>query len=222
MPVTEIVKKIDAYLASLRQARELLLSPVLEPHRKSSPLLQRRDKIENTAAPAASRPRANKVKTTAAALKTVRKAAKEHVAAKPVSRTANSGIHSEPKPTNPNSEPAKAAPAEVLPPPQVVKAEILAPAPRRGVRGIRPAARRTPKPAVHPKVEAVKPAIALAGSMHSKIVVVSAEEARRERDRPPVRPETKRPRLPSSGLSGRLAFEALFNDANDSSKNSER
>ena len=66
------------------------------------------------------------------------------------------------------------------------------------------------KSALGAKPEAPKPAIALAGPMSSKIVVVSPEQVQREREaaRPVVRP----PRLPGTGLTGRQAFEALFKD----------
>jgi hypothetical protein len=59
--------------------------------------------------------------------------------------------------------------------------------------------------------EKIKPASALAGPVYSRVVVVSAEEVKRERDRA-VHSEVRRHRLPATGLSGRLAFEALFKD----------
>jgi hypothetical protein len=66
-------------------------------------------------------------------------------------------------------------------------------------------------------LEKSKPAIALAGPVHSRIVVVSAEQAQRERERA-AQSEVRRPRPPGTGLTGKLAFEALFNDGNDASK----
>ena len=59
------------------------------------------------------------------------------------------------------------------------------------------------------KHDAAKPAIALAGHSGARIVVVPADEVRRERERA-AQPEVRRPRVPASGLTGRLAFEALF------------
>jgi hypothetical protein len=53
--------------------------------------------------------------------------------------------------------------------------------------------------------------------MSSKVVVVSAEQVQREREQA-AHPTIRRPRTPSSGLSGRLAFEALFKDETDPSK----
>lgn len=55
----------------------------------------------------------------------------------------------------------------------------------------------------------IEPATALAGAMPSRVVVVSAEELKREREQAANR-ELHRPRMPATGLSGRLAFEALF------------
>jgi hypothetical protein len=70
---------------------------------------------------------------------------------------------------------------------------------------------QTAKPALGSTPDALKPAIALAGSPNTKIVVVSAEQVKRERGQ--VAPRAPlRPRPPASGLSGRLAFAVLFND----------
>jgi len=68
---------------------------------------------------------------------------------------------------------------------------------------------RTSKSNSGTKLDAAKPAIALAGAAGAKIVVVPAEQVRREREQA-ARPEVRRPRVPASGLTGRLAFEALF------------
>jgi hypothetical protein len=68
---------------------------------------------------------------------------------------------------------------------------------------------RTSKSKAGTTPDAAKPAIALAGPAGAKIVVVPAEQVRRERERA-AQPEVRRPRVPSSGLTGRLAFEALF------------
>lgn len=69
------------------------------------------------------------------------------------------------------------------------------------------------------RAPSTKPAIALAGPMNAKIVVVSAAQAQREREEA-TRPLPQKPRVPATGLSGRRAFEALFGDLNDASKNS--
>lgn len=68
--------------------------------------------------------------------------------------------------------------------------------------------RRTLKPAATTP-DPAKATNALAGPVNSKIVVVPAEQVRRERERA-AHPEVRRPGVPASGLTGRLAFEALF------------
>jgi hypothetical protein len=68
---------------------------------------------------------------------------------------------------------------------------------------------RTPKSNPGTKPDGPKPAIALASPAGAKIVVVPAEQVRRERDQA-AQPEVRRPRVPASGRTGRLAFEALF------------
>ena len=59
--------------------------------------------------------------------------------------------------------------------------------------------------------DAIKPAIALAGHMNTKVVVISVEQLQRERERA-AHSAPQRPRRPAAGLSGRLAFAALFKD----------
>jgi hypothetical protein len=68
---------------------------------------------------------------------------------------------------------------------------------------------RTPKSNPGIKPDATKPAIALAGPAGARIVVVPAEQVRREREQA-AQPKVQRPRVLGTGLTGRLAFEALF------------
>jgi hypothetical protein len=56
---------------------------------------------------------------------------------------------------------------------------------------------------------------AISGSALSKVVVVSAEEVRKAREQA-AHPIVKTPRISVAGLSGRKAFEALFNDESNS------
>ncbi len=82
-------------------------------------------------------------------------------------------------------------------------------------RGPRESAR--PSRARSPKVsEPTQGTGALVGSVNSKIVVVSPEQARRERERP-AQPEIQPRTVFKSGLTGRLAFESLFKDTSDRS-----
>lgn len=91
------------------------------------------------------------------------------------------------------------------------------PAPDRDISLQRTQRRPVTKRTFGATLEHAKPAIALAGRVPSKIVVVSAEQAQRERDRA-AQSVVQRPRLPAIGLTGRAAFEALFNDGSDTSK----
>jgi hypothetical protein len=102
-------------------------------------------------------------------------------------------------------QPAIAQPAPAVPLSVVIK-KLPSKGPSTAVRSVR---HRTPKPAAGTKPEGPKPAIALAGPMSARIVVVPAEQVRREREQA-AHPEPKRPRPRRSGLTGRLAFEALF------------
>jgi hypothetical protein len=102
-------------------------------------------------------------------------------------------------------QPAIAQPERVIPQSVVVK-RLFSKAPSTSIRSVR---HRTSKSNASTKPNAAKPAIALAGSAGAKIVVVPAEQVRREREQA-AHPEVRRPRVPASGLTGRLAFEALF------------
>jgi hypothetical protein len=220
MPVTEIVKEIDAYLLSLRQARDLLLAPAIKPALAVPTLPKRRAMIDKTTAAPTRRLRAQKVSPPTAANQIGREAVKNRAAANSVPRPASPVIHRELAPRILQSEPAQPAPNQTVATQEVQISNPIVSRVRTAARVIRSKPRKAPKPAASPKEEVVKPAIALAGSMNSKIVVLSAEEARRQRDRTPAAPEVKRPRVPSTGLSGKLAFEALFSDMNDSRKSS--
>jgi hypothetical protein len=82
--------------------------------------------------------------------------------------------------------------------------------PSKGPRGsIRSVRFRSPKSNPSTKPDAAKPAIALAGPAGARIVVVPAEQVRREREQALQR-RVPRPRVRGAGLTGRLAFEALF------------
>jgi hypothetical protein len=60
-------------------------------------------------------------------------------------------------------------------------------------------------------------AIGPTGPVHFKIVVVPAEQARRERERV-AQSAVHRPHVAATGLTGKAAFEALFKDGGDTSK----
>lgn len=101
-------------------------------------------------------------------------------------------------------------PAIAQPGPSIPQSFVIKRLPSKGSRtSIRSVRHRTPKSNAGAKPDDPKPAIALAGPTNAKIVVVPAEQVRREREQA-AQPEVRRPRVPASGLTGRLAFEALF------------
>jgi hypothetical protein len=65
-------------------------------------------------------------------------------------------------------------------------------------------------------LERAKPMNTISGSPSSRVVVVSAEEVRKAREQA-AHFVVKSPRASVAGLTGRKAFEALFNDENNSS-----
>ena len=199
MPITEILNEIDACLSRLRQARELLLDqrteapPKWMPRRKGKPNPKRVD-------PASSRtPRADKNKSRSnhpvAHLK--RGTKRVEIDVQVPSSVTHPAAHLE--------QPAIAEPERPTLQGVIVK-RLPSKGPSTSARSVR---HRTPKPNPGTKPDVAKPAIALAGPRGAKIVVVPAEQVRRERERA-AQPEVRRPRVPASGLTGRLAFEALF------------
>jgi hypothetical protein len=112
-----------------------------------------------------------------------------------------------------SEKPAMIEPERAIPQSVVIR-RLPAKEPRTSIRSLR---YRTGKPALGTQLNKIKPPIALTGSMSSKVVVVSAEQVQREREQA-AHPAIRRPRTPYSGLTGRLAFEALFKDETDPSK----
>lgn len=221
MPIADIINEIDAYLSSLRHARELLSAPIKAVPTERAPRRRRKLKIGKRVPAVSSKPRAQKRTVRSAGPAPERERVKRRVRIDPVPQVRSSL----PRPAAQLEEQPKIEAAKPMPPPVVARqktnsAEVLS-SPKR-VHSVRSLRRSSARPVVRPKMEVVKPAIALSGSMHSKIVVVSAEQARQERDRAAAPPEVRRPRLPSTGLSGKMAFEALFKDSPDPSKSSEQ
>jgi hypothetical protein len=204
MAIAEIIAEIDSYLCRLLQARELLSNRTTESPQKSAP--PRIGKVTNRQAgpytsntrragenksrsnhPVAHRKRTTKVIDTGANV--------------PNTATPGAvGIHVS------SSEQTAVAQPERGTEQSIVVTRIPA---RRRNSLIRSVRHRTAKPDTKPN--AIKPAIALAGPVRAKIVVVSAEQIQREREQAP-RSEVPRPPTRTSGLGGRRAFEALFPD----------
>ena len=199
MPIPEIIDEIDAYLSRLRQARELLLVRSTEAPQKSAPRPKRKANLRP--ADPASSPRRQTAKNKPRSDHPVGHqniwVGRVDVGVPVPSSVTHDASHSEP--------PASTQPESTISTNVVIK-RLPSKGPRTSIRSMR---HRTPKSNAGTKPDAAKPAIALAGPAGAKIVVVPAEQVRRERERA-AQPEVRRPRVPASGLTGRLAFEALF------------
>jgi hypothetical protein len=199
MPIAEILNEIDAYLSRLRQARELLSDRRTEAPQKRVP------RAKNTIThlqsnPASSRRRQagkNKSRSNPSVVHLKRGTERAETSAQvPISATQQAPDLQQP----PIPQPERAIPQSV------VTTRIPSKGFRTSISSVR---LRTSNSNPGTKPDAAKPAIALAGAAGAKIVVVPAEQVRREREQA-TRPEVRRPRFPASGLTGRLAFEALF------------
>lgn len=199
MPLAEIIREIDACLLFLRQARDLLSVPLTEARRERKPLDKKKVKVRKTALAASSNPRISKKTFRSNPLVRGEKMAEERVDS--VSEVRGQKAH---QATNPE-------------PPLIA---VMA-SPRTVETGKRPSGEQRPptlsmrrQTAPRPlgaKARNIKPAGALTNSMSSKIVVLSAEEAKHARERA-AHSEVQRPPVHTSGRTGRLAFEALFKD----------
>ena len=198
MPITEIIKEIDAYLSCLCQARELLLDRRAEAPQKRVHRRKRKVTPGQADSTSSGRRRAgrNKSRSNHPLAHLNKESERIEISAPAPSSTTPPATHVEP-PTAP--------PERVIPQSVIVK-RLPSKGPRTSIRSVR---LRTSKSNPGTKPDAAKPAIALAGAAGAKIVVVPAEQVRREREQA-SRPEMRRPRVPASGLAGRLAFEALF------------
>jgi len=209
MPVPEIINEIDAYLSCSRQARELLLdgrtkAPQMRAHPRKRKILVRQAKL---AIVGKRRDNENESEShcPVAHLKKVTK--RVDSSASVTSVAVEHSKHSEQRSI---MTPQRTIPASVL----IQRLQA-----RRRTSTIRSVHHRTATGASGNKPDVIKPAIALAGPMNTKIVVVSAEQVQQERERA-AHPEVRTRRLAASGLSGRRAFEALFKDETDPLKSS--
>ena len=211
MPIVDIIHEIDAYLLCLRHARDLLSAPVTKAGGKRARRGQGKVKAAKADRVLSNKPRIQKNRSRSDRPAPQGKVAKRRVeSVSPIRNAVTS------RAATPEQKPT--ATTELVPQ-QAVESLVLSAKERRSP--IKRVLRGAAKPAARAKLDNVKPAIALAGSMSSKIVVVSAEQAQREREQA-AQSEVRRPRVPSAGLSGRLAFEALFKDATGSASTTER
>jgi hypothetical protein len=199
MPITEIINEIDAYLSRLRQARELLLNRTRErsqgrvPRRKSG-------LTRSQAGPLPSRRRRagkNKSRSNHPVVHLKKRTERVETSAHVPSSVMQDASHLE--------QSAIAQTEHPIPQTVVVK-RLTSKGPRGSTRSVH---HKTPKSNPGIKSDVAKPAIALAGPAGARIVVVPAEQVRREREQA-AQPKVQRPRVLGTGLTGRLAFEALF------------
>jgi hypothetical protein len=199
MLITEIINEIDAYLSRLRQAKELLLDQRTAAPQRRVPR-RKRNVTPGQSDPASSRRRLagkSKSRSNHPVPHVKRGTERVEISAQVPSSVTHHASHLEQR--------AIAQPERVVPHNVVVK-RFPSKGPNTSIRFVR---HRTPKSNAGAKPDAAKPAIALAGPASARIVVVPAEQVRREREQA-AQPEVRRPRVPASGLTGRLAFEALF------------
>ena len=199
MPIAEILNEIDACLSRLRQARELLLDQQMKAPPKKVTHVKRKvtPRLPDPASSRTRRAYKNKSRSNRPVGHLKRGTNRVEITPQVPSPVTYSVSHLE--------QPAIAPPEPTIP-----QSVVITRIPSKGFRtSISSVRLRTSKSNPGTKPDAAKPAIALAGAAGAKIVVVPAEQVRREREQA-ARPEVRRPRVPTSGLTGRLAFEALF------------
>lgn len=197
MSIAEIVSEIDSYLSLLRMARDLLSAPVTEARPKRSRRRYKGVELSGKDSPSHSKTRTRKLKSRPTRRELEPNANRRGL--KPVVRLSRA-VH--PKTAADEEVPASAA-AEIAP---QAAGEVLLPPPSSAapVQHVR---RR--KEIIRKEPSVTEPAIALGGAPKDRVVVVPAEEVRRQREEA-VRPPVLRQRVSTYG--GRTAFEALFKD----------
>ena len=204
MAIADIVQEIDAYIARLRQARDLLAASLTGELRARESYTTKQIASEETA------PTLSGKRRTADARSRSKAAGRKVEAAE---RPSDSGSE-QLSPVAPQAVeeqqplivPTAPAPVPVENP---ERAKLALPRRRTGSRGVRAVSKANREP--------VKPTNALSSSMASKIVAVSAAELQRERERA-AQSVAVRPKVSWTGQTGRLAFEALFKNEPDNSQ----
>jgi len=195
MAIKEIIKQIDAYLAVLHQAREILSSG----GKRDSVARIRRSRRGTLAN--------SRKLTIPRGRPTVKADSQAHL---PVAGGVSFGkrVVRSVQPQAPLPKTREPEPKGAMNPDDTGSAiAVVKRIPAQGrLNPNRLASHRRVKPG---KQDSVKPSTALSNALSSKIVVISAEQARIERERL-AKPVAVRHRPPGSGASGRLAFEALF------------
>ena len=202
MAIADIVQEIDAYIARLRQARDLLAASLTGELRARESYTTKQIASEETAPTLSGKRRSADARSRS-------KAAERKVEA--AERPSDSGSEqlSPVAPQAVEDQQPLIAPTAPVPVETPERAKLASPRRRTSSRGVRAVSKANREP--------VKPTNALSSSMASKIVAVSAAELQRERERA-AQSVAVRPKVSWTGQTGRLAFEALFKNEPDSSQ----
>jgi hypothetical protein len=202
MAIADIVQEIDAYIARLRQARDLLAASLTGELRARESYTTKQIASEETAPTLSG-------KRPSADARSRSKAAERKVEA--AERPSDSGSEqlSPVAPQAVEDQQPLIAPTAPVPVETPERAKLASPRRRTSSRGVRAVSKANREP--------VKPTNALSSSMASKIVAVSAAELQRERERA-AQSVAVRPKVSWTGQTGRLAFEALFKNEPDNSQ----
>jgi hypothetical protein len=201
MSLTGIIAEIDAYLARLHRARELLLASTVEGRRDITPPPKSEVKLRKPVPD---------IRSTARVQGNESRPRRRHPERKVEDQRADSGspdVISVRREARVPKQPRTSAAAS--PPRRVGENEAVSltePRPPIILRG----RRRSPRHS-GTKQDKTVPAIALASPKAPRIVVVSAELVKQQKDRAALS-QTRPQRVPAGDSTGRRAFEALFRD----------
>src|ERR1700677_3807615 len=204
MAIADIVQEIDAYIARLRQARDLLAASLTGELRARESYTTKQIASEETAPTLSGKRRSADARSRSKAAERKVEAAERpsDSGSEQLSPVAPQAVEDQ----QPLIAPTAPAPVPVETP---ERAKLATPRRRTSSRGVRAVSKANREP--------VKPTNALSSSMASKIVAVSAAELQRERERA-AQSVAVRPKVSWTGQTGRLAFEALFKNEPDNSQ----
>jgi len=208
MTMPEIISQIDAYLSRLQLARDILAKSLPPAKRKvkwSRPKKTGPCASYKTQQPASSRSQPRLSPRTGAQKRVV---SVVHIPSSPTPQAEDgaslAGLASM---TVPESPALPGTNIERLPSlPNIDVVRLAYRGPRGSIRTSHTRGLRASEPS--------HGTAALVGSLNSKIVVVSPEQARKEHERS-AQPEIQPRAVFKSGLTGRVAFDSLFKDTSD-------
>jgi hypothetical protein len=215
MAIADIIRQIDAYIVRLRQARDLLAASLASALETRESYRTKKVRVGNSAPELPAKKRVAVVKSRLnEAEGKVKAASRPNDSAEEPRRPV---VPQTVEALQPQIAPTAEVPVETLRPVETFapaqtgeRAELGTASRRASRRGIR----ETPSKA---NAETRKPVNALSNSTASGIIVVSAAEVQRERERA-AQSVAVRPRVSWTGQTGRLAFEALFKNEPDTSQ----